>query len=471
MTLVAGVDSSTQSCKIEVRDVDSGELVRSGHRPHPSTSPPRSEQDPSAWWDALSSLLDEHGHDVAAISIAGQQHGMVVLDEARRVLRHARLWNDTESAPQADVLVREWGPSRWADTVGSVPVASFTITKLAWLRDTEPDVFARVAHVLLPHDWLTLQLTGACVTDRGDASGTGYWSPISGDYADDALSLVGLDRTVTPTVLAPGATAGTFGDTAVGPGTGDNMGAALGIGLQEGDVAISLGTSGTVFAVAGAPTRDASGAVAGFADATGRYLPLACTLNATKVTDAMARLLNFTRDEFEQHALASAPGAGGVALLPYFDGERTPNLPDATGTLAGLRTDTEPAQLARAAYEGVVCGLLDAFDALGAAGVTTDAGRVVVVGGGARSAVYPQLLADLMQRPVDVAAAAEYVARGACVQATATLSGEDVATVAREWAPSDGRTVDPDPTVDAARVRVQYRDLLRRTHPESGDRT
>jgi xylulokinase len=471
MTLVAGIDSSTQSCKLEVRDADTGELVRSGHCPHPSTVPPRSEQDPHVWWDALSSLLDEHGHDVAAISVAGQQHGMVVLDEARRVLRPAKLWNDTESAPQADALVREWGPSRWADTVGSVPVASFTITKLAWLREHEPETFACVSHVLLPHDWLTLQLTGELVADRGDASGTGYWSPRRGDYVDDALQLVGLDRAVVPTVLEPGAVAGRFGDAVVGPGTGDNMGAALGLGLQEGDVAISLGTSGTVFAVADAPTGDASGAVAGFADATGRFLPLVCTLNATKVTDAMAHMLGRSREEFEQLALASRAGAGGVVLLPYFDGERTPNLPDATGTLAGLRTDTEPAQLARAAYEGVACGLLAAFDALGEAGVPTNRGRVLVVGGGAHSSVYPQLLADLMQRPVDVAATAEYVARGACVQAAAVLTGNDVATVAREWAPNDGRTLDPDPTVDAARVRAQYRDLLRRTHPESGDRT
>jgi xylulokinase len=223
--------------------------------------------------------------------------------------------------------------------------------------------------------------------------------------------------------------------------------------------------------VSGHPTNDASGAVAGFADASGRFLPLACTLNATKVTDEVARLLGRTRDELEQLATGSAPGARGVVLLPYLDGERTPNLPDATGTLAGLRSDTAPAHLARAAYEGVVCGLLDAFDALGKVGVATSRGRVVITGGGAHSSVYPQLLADLLQRRIDVAATAEYVARGACVQAAAVLTGNDVATVAREWAPSDGRTVEPDPTVDAALVRGQYRDLFQRTHPESGDRT
>ncbi len=347
MTLVAGVDSSTQSCKFEVRDTETGELVRGGHRPHPPTAPPRSEQDPHAWWEALSSLLDEHGRDIAAISVAGQQHGMVVLDAHRRVLRPAKLWNDTESAAQADALVHKWGAPAWADSVGSVPVASFTITKLAWLREHEPDVFGRIAHVLLPHDWLTLQLTGEIVTDRGDASGTGYWSSTTDDYLDDALALVGLDRAVVPAVRPPAARAGTHGDVVVGPGTGDNMGAALGLGLQAGDVAISLGTSGTVFAVSDRPTTDASGAVAGFADATGRFLPLVCTLNATKVTDTVARILGRTRDELEQMARSCSPGAGGVVLLPYLDGERTPNLPDATGAFAGIRSDTGPDQLAR----------------------------------------------------------------------------------------------------------------------------
>jgi xylulokinase len=469
MTLVAGIDSSTQSCKLEVRDADTGGLVRSEQRPHSPTTPPRSEQHPAEWWAALTSLLDEHGRDVAAISVAGQQHGMVVLDDERQILRPAKLWNDTESAPQADALVRAWGAEAWADAVGTVPVASFTVTKLAWLREQEPQTFARVAHVLLPHDWLTLQLSGELVTDRGDASGTGYWSPTTGCYVADAFALLDLDPDVAPTVLAPGGVAGTHHDAVVAAGTGDNMGAALGLGLREGDVAISLGTSGTVFAVSGEPTHDASGAVAGFADATGRFLPLVCTLNATKVTDAVARLLGRSRDELELLALACPPGAGGVALLPYFDGERTPNLPDATGTLHGLRSDTEPAQLARAAYEGVACGLLDALDALRDAGVPTDDGRLLVVGGGARSAVYPQLLADLLQRPVEVPEPAEYVARGACVQAAATLTGRDLATVAQEWAPANARLVEPVASVDAAAVRGAYAAVRQRTHPGTGD--
>jgi xylulokinase len=470
MTLVAGVDASTQSCKLEVHDADTGELVCGGHRAHPPTVPPRSEQDPRVWWDALSSLLEEHGDGVAAISVAGQQHGMVALDEARHVIRPAKLWNDTESAPEAAALVERWGARRWADVIGTVPVASITITKLAWLREHEPDHFARVEHVLLPHDWLTLQLTGELCTDRGDASGTGYWSPSLEGYVPDAFDLVGLDPAVAPTVLAPGASAGTHHDALVGVGTGDNMGAALGLGLAEGDVAISLGTSGTVFAVSGHPTNDASGAVAGFADATGRFLPLACTLNATKVTDGMARLLGRTRDELEALATGSTPGARGVVLLPYLDGERTPNLPEASGTLTGLRSDTAPAQLARAAYEGVVCHLLEALDALTRAGVPTDRGRLFVVGGGARSPLYPQLIADLAQRPVEVPIEAEYVARGACVQAAAVQAGRDVGAVAREWAPNTS-VVEPNLAVDAATVRGTYAEVRLRTHPETGDRS
>ena len=460
MPLVAGVDSSTQSCKLEVRDAETGDLVRSGQLPHPPTTPPRSEQDPAAWWDALSSLLSEHGDGVAGLSVAGQQHGMVVLDEARQVLRPAKLWNDTESAPQADALVHARGARWWAESVGSVPVPSFTVTKLAWLREHERDAFDRVAHVLLPHDWLTLQLTGELVTDRGDASGTGYWSPDAGGYVAEVFALLGLDPDVAPRVLAPGEAAGKHREALVGPGTGDNMGAALGLGLQEGDVAISLGTSGTVFAVSPQPTSDASGAVAGFADATGRFLPLVCTLNAMKVTDTMARLLGRGREEFERLALAAPAGADGVVLVPYFDGERTPNRPDATGTIHGLRSDATPESLARAAYEGVVCNLLEAHDALAGAGVPMDSGRVFLVGGGARSAVYPQLFADLLQRPVLVPEPAEYVARGAAVQAAAVLSGCDVGAVARDWSPGDVRVVEPDHGVDPGAVRAAYRSAV-----------
>jgi xylulokinase len=459
MALVTGIDSSTQSTKVEVRETETGALLWSGRQPHPSTTPPRSEQEPSTWWEALEPLLAgarAATSQLTAISVAGQQHGMVCLDGAGTVLRPAKLWNDTESAPDAADLVHQIGAQRWAEAVGSVPVASFTITKLAWLRRSEPGVHERVARVLLPHDWLTLQLCGEVVTDRGDASGTGYFSPAEERWRPDLLELVGLGPEVLPRLLGPTEVAGEWDGAIVAPGTGDNMAAALGLGLRPGDVAISVGTSGTVFTVAEQPTADPSGAVAGFADAGGRYLPLVCTLNAGKVTDAVARLLGVDHAGFDALALAGRPGAGGLVLVPYLDGERTPNLPDATGTLAGIRSDVSREQLARAAVEGVVCGLLDGLAALEAAGARTD-GRVLLVGGAARSAAYRLVLADLLQRPVTVVDEAEQVALGACIQAAAVLEGCEPGEVASNWAVGAGAELEPDPQVDAAAIRAAYR--------------
>jgi xylulokinase len=236
------------------------------------------------------------------------------------------------------------------------------------------------------------------------------------------------------------------------------MAAALGLGLEPGDVAISLGTSGTVFAVASRPTTDASGAVCGFADATGRFLPLVCTMNATGVTDAMARLLGADREELEALASSSPAGAGGVVLLPYLDGERTPNRPKATGVLAGLRADAGREQLARAAFEGVVCGLLDGLDALADAGVDTG-GHLFLVGGGARSSVFRRVVADLAGRPVTVPFGFETVATGACVQAAAVLQGSDPTAVAGAWGLGQGEMYEPDRSVDAGAVRASYAEV------------
>jgi xylulokinase len=497
MGVVVGIDSSTQSCKVEIRRTDDGALLGAGQAPHPPTTPPRSEQDPDAWWAALrESFAAAHaaaGHPaIDAISVAAQQHGLIALDDRYRVLRPAKLWNDTESAPDAAWLVDqlEDGAAGWADACGSVPVASFTITKLSWLHRSEPEVWKQVAHVCLPHDWLTWKLTGNLVTDRGDASGTGYWSPADGRYRWDLLAVVDRDRdwtTVVPPVLAPDEAAGPLtaplvaagtgdtpplvaagtGDTPplVAAGTGDNAAAALGLGLGPGDVVISIGTSGTVYAVSDDPVADTTGAVAGFADASGRHLPLVCTLNATGVTDAVAGWLGCTRDELADRALRAPAGADGVVLVPYLAGERTPNHPDASGTMSGLRAGTSPDDLARAAFEGVVCGLLDGLDALRSAGVPTEGGRLFIVGGGSRSPAYRQILADLAQRPVTVPAGDEHVATGACVQAAATLGRVPASEVARAWGLGAGDEIVPDPTVDAAGVRSAYAAARDAAHP------
>ncbi len=458
MPLVAGVDSSTSACKVEVRDVDSGELVASGRAAHPSTTPPRSEQDPERWWVAFQEAASAAGlfssHRPSAIAVGGQQHGLVVLDAAGEVVRPAKLWNDTESATDAAALVEVLGAEAWAAACGSVPVAAFTITKLAWLRRTEPESFDRLHRVLLPHDWLTHRLTGGFSTDRGDASGTGWWSPSQERYRPDLLELVD-DRVswsdALPRVLGPTEVAGEWRGAVVGPGTGDNMAAALGLGLTIGDLALSLGTSGTAFSVADHPSADDTGAVAGFADATGRYLPLVCTLNATKVTDAVARLLGVTPAGLDELATAAVGGSGGLALVPYLDGERTPNLPDAAGSLRGLRSDVTREQLARAAIEGVVCNLLAGADRLPPA-----AGRVLLIGGGAHSSAYRQAVADLTGRAVHVPYVDELVACGAAVQAAAVLTGTAFAAIADAWQLGRARVTEPDPTVDGGAIRTAY---------------
>jgi xylulokinase len=422
-------------------------------------SPPRSEQEPAAWWAAFEAAHAAAGApQVDAVAVAGQQHGMVVLDGGGRVLRPAKLWNDTDSAPQATALVETLGADGWAAACGSVPVAAFTITKLAWLRENEPEVFAAVRRVLLPHDWLTLRLTGELVTDRGDASGTGYWSPLDGRWRPDLLALVDDDVDWIPRlprVAGPGEVVGNWNGARVAPGTGDNMAAALALGLAPDDVVISLGTSGTVFSVREHPVVDASGAVAGFADATGRFLPLVCTLNATRVIDAFARLLGVDLAGFDRLA-GESPASTGPVLLPYLDGERTPNRPDATGVLAGLRADVTPAQVARAAVEGVVCGLLDGLDALTRADVNVDTGRLTLVGGGARSTAVRAIVASLTGRPVTVPTADELVATGACVQAAAVLRDCPAEQVASAWNLGAGEVTEPDARVDAAEVRGRY---------------
>ncbi|WP_406105543.1 xylulokinase [Micromonospora globbae] len=438
MPLVAGVDSSTQSCKVVIRDAETGALVREGRAPHPDGT----EVDPAAWWTALRAAVDAAGGlaDVAAVSIGGQQHGMVVLDEAGHVVRPALLWNDTRSAGAAADLIAEAGGGEagrrfWADAVGSVPVASFTATKLRWLARHEPEHAARVAAVCLPHDWLTWRLAGApglaaLRTDRGDASGTGYWSPATGEYRFDLLERAFGRRIAVPAVLGPAEAAGELHPDALGtgvpqaaasgvllgPGTGDNAAAALGVGAGPGDVVVSIGTSGTVFSVAEGPSADPSGIVAGFADATGRFLPLVCTLNAARVLDAAAAMLRVGLDELADLALSAPAGADGLVMVPYLEGERTPNRPDATGAVHGLtlRTST-PAHLARAAVEGLLAALADGLDALVAQGA--EVRRVILVGGGARSVAVRRIAPQVFGCPVVVPPPGEYVADGAARQA------------------------------------------------------
>ncbi|MEL4155399.1 xylulokinase [Corynebacterium bovis] len=425
MTLVLGVDSSTQSCKALLVDADTGRVVDEGRAPHPDGT----EVDPEAWATALDTatagLLDR----AEAVAVAGQQHGMVALDAAGDVVRPALLWNDTRSARAADTLVDELGGVRaCAELTGSRYVASFTVTKLRWMRDHEPDNAARTASVLLPHDFLTWHLAGRgsapVTTDHGEASGTGYYSTRDRCWLPDVVRLALGHDVALPRLAGPNERVGvTPGGAVIAPGTGDNQGAALGLGLDVGDVCVSVGTSGVASAVAPTSVHDPTGVVAGFADATGRHLPLVATLNAARVLDLGRRLLGVGWEEFDRLALAAPPGAGGLVLQPYLDGERTPNRPDATGLLHGLTTATSREDLARATVEGLLCSLGDAVRAVvDATGVP--ARRILLIGGGARSAAVQALAPAVFGTDVTVPAPAEYVALGAARQAAWALRGE-----------------------------------------------
>ncbi|WP_158881193.1 xylulokinase [Amycolatopsis anabasis] len=422
--LVAGVDSSTQSAKVVVCDARTGDVVRGGRAAHPDAT----EVAPRMWWRAFTEAADGLLDGVSAIGVGGQQHGLVTVDAEGAVVRPALLWNDTRSAAAAEELVAELGgPKAWAEAVGSVPVASFTVTKLRWMAEHEPELADRVARVLLPHDWLTWRLLGGGaepVTDRGDASGTGYYSPADGVYRPDLLALAFGGRTPEPPkVLGPAEAAGHTPDgVLVSAGTGDNMAAALALEIGAGDVVVSLGTSGTVFGVAETAAADPTGTVAGFADATGRFLPLACTLNAARVLTATAGLLGVDLAGLDRLALAAEPGAGGLTLLPYLDGERTPNLPEASGSLSGLRrANMTPENVARAAVEGMLCGLAAGMDAVRAHGITVR--RVLLIGGAAQSAAVRAAAPIVFGVPVVVPEPAEHVALGAARQAAWALSG------------------------------------------------
>ena len=457
MTLIAGVDSSTQSVKLVIRDAHSGALVREGRAPHPDGT----EVDPKRWWDALQLAISQAGglDDVSAISVGGQQHGMVALDAHGEVIRPALLWNDTRSADSAETLNSEVGGNQaMADATGSVLVASFTASKVRWMADNEPELAAKVAAIALPHDWLSWQLQGGkdfqkLFTDRSDASGTGYFDPVSSSYRKDLLArAIKSDREIyLPRIVSTNSFGGEMSNgPKIAAGAGDNAGAAFGVQAVAGDVIVSLGTSGTAFSVSATPTHDGSGAVAGFADVTGNYLPLVCTLNAARILDAATRILGVDFNRLSDLALSAPAGAGGLTLLPYFEGERTPNRPDATGVFSGMNlANSNPESIARAMIEGMLAGLADAVDSLITLGVSVN--RIILVGGAAKNPAVGQIASALFGREVIIPPAGEYVADGAARQAAWALLGE-----LPQWDLGKVSHVQSDPT---PHVMEKYRTL------------
>ncbi|MET7758368.1 FGGY family carbohydrate kinase [Streptomyces sp. NPDC005389] len=510
-SVVIGVDSSTQSTKAAAVDADTGELLAVGRAPHTVTgSAGARESDPEEWWTALVTAVRAAVRDagvpagaVTGIAVAGQQHGLVTLGADGRPLRPALLWNDTRSAPQAAALAaRLGGPAAWLERTGSVPVASMTAAKWQWLRAHEPRHAEAVTGVRLPHDHLTERLTGIAVTDPGDASGTCWYgrgggargggdardgggpqdgdgardgggaqggggakgaegeasgAGASGAYDPEILDLIGLDPALLSAVAPGGATrVGTLTAAAaealglprsvvVAAGTGDNMAAAVGLGLGGAGLldhpVVSLGTSGTVFAATRA--RPADPGLAGFAATDGTYLPLGCTLNCTLAVDRFATLLGLDRED----AAPGGIGGGGVVVLPYLDGERTPDLPHAAGLVTGLRHGTDPRSILGAAYEGAAFTVLRALDhLLAACGLDPAAPDVRdrplrLIGGGARGRAWTETVRRLSGRPLVVPAAEELVALGAAALAAGAVTGADPVALTTAWGTGTGEVL------------------------------
>lgn len=480
MTVVAGVDSSTQSCTVTLFDAAEGRRLGQGSSPHSRVAPPVSEQHPDEWWvafgRALTAAAADAGSDlraVDAISVAGQCHGLVALDGEQRVIRPAKLWNDTTSSPQAHALVEKTGPQHWAERTGSVPTAAFTITKLAWMREQEPHNFQRIRHLLNPHDWLGWKLSGHLFTDRSEASGTGYFDVHTGGWAPDLLELV--DPSVPwpemlPAVAGPFDRAAHVNDeaaraTGLRPGTimaagaGDQHAAALALRVRPSDLLISLGTSGVVLTRSEHACADLTGLITGVCAVDSGFLPLACTQNATQVTDMMAVWLGVTHAELAALALAEPVNVGDrPVMVPFLGGERTPNLPSARGMLGGIAGTTTRGALARAAFEGVLLGALEGARALASLGLDVG-GRLLITGGGSRSAAYVQLLADLSGREVTVLDLPDATVRGAALQAAAALGGEPFDQLANAWAVPAASGVAPRTGADGSVVTERYREM------------
>ena len=456
--IVAGVDSSTQSVKVVLRDAESGELIASTSRPHPDGT----EVNPLEWKKALDSALDELGkYEISVISIGGQQHGMVGLDHEGAVIRDALLWNDTRSDKAAQQLNSEIPDIH--ERTGSQLVASFTASKVRWLADNEKSNAERVAAIALPHDWLSWQLSGAknlnsLFTDRSDASGTGYFDSVKNEYCRDifATALRSQREVILPKIIAPNAFGGeTSKGVPIAAGAGDNAGAALGLGAGVGDLVISLGTSGTAFAVSSSSTHDPSGEVAGFADATGNFLPLACTLNAAKIFNTVATTLGISFEEFSSLALNAPAGAEGLRIIPHFDGERTPNRPQARGLFSGItHSNFTKANIARAAIEGVVAGMVYATQAVEKLGVSYS--RVLLIGGAAKNPAVQQIAADFFGKVIHIPPTGEYVADGAAKQAAWALSGKENPP---QW--SLGKVKEVSPSSQSEEVVASYMELIK----------
>jgi xylulokinase len=453
-----GIDCGTQGTKALLVD-EQGKVHGRGYAPHDLIQRPSGarEQQPQWWIDALRSAVKQAvamagSCEVRALAVSGQQHGLVVLEEQMRVIRPAKLWNDTETAQQnAQLIARLGGEQACFEKLGIVPLTGYTASKLLWLKQREPEHFARIRHILLPHDYLNLWLTGELRGEYGDASGTGYFEVRSRSWSGDALAAIdgntghllrALPRladpneiigTVRPEVAAE---LGLAGSCLVATGGGDNMMGAIGTGnVAEGVVTLSLGTSATVYSFRSVPETVLKPGVAQFCSSSGGWLPLVCTMNATNVVTQTLELLGHTVGDIEEALVGSAPGADGLTFIPFLNGERTPDLPQARGSLAGASASNFTASnLLRAAIEGASFGILDGLELILGAG---KASRILLIGGGARSPQWRQLIADASGTPVEVPLEKEAGCLGAAMQAIFASQTESFEEIARRCVSMD----------------------------------
>jgi xylulokinase len=488
MGIVAGLDSSSEYTRIVVCDTDSGAVLRQGYAPHPagtghsttashggaSASGKRTEIDPQAWLMSLGEAATGGVLEgVQAIGVCAQEHGLLALDTEGALVHPALVGNDKRAqSAAADLIDALGGRGAWAEAVGSVPSAAQPVAKLRWLARNEPEAAYRTAAVLQPHDWLVWQLLGRparWTTDRGVASATGYWSAATGTYRPDLVELA-LGHTVAlPDVLAPTEPAGqTPEGLLISAGTGETMAASFGLGVGVGDAVVSLGASGSVFAVHHEVLTDSTGTITSFADATGMHLPVVHTLNAVRVLRGTAELLGTDLEGLSALALKSTPGSHGLVLLPYLEGERTPDLPHTAGTLAGLRRESmKPEHLARAAFEGMLCGLADALDVLRRRGVSVQ--RVFLLGAAAELPAVQTMAPPLLGAQVIVVQPADYAALGAARQAAWAL-GVTQGTLSPQqpplWQGPRAEVFDLGEEAGVGQaVRQQYAAVREQTHP------
>jgi xylulokinase len=448
-----GIDCGTQSTKTIALDAESGKIIASASQSYdliPNLPPGHLEQDPALWTAAVDAtiqqVLETLGSDrirVNGIGVSGQQHGFVALDKKGNVIRPAKLWCDTSTTEECDLIRNHFGGSQAIiEKVGMDMLPGFTAPKILWLKRHEPENFAQLTTVLLPHDYINFSLTGRLTMEYGDASGTALLDPRTRTWSRDLLDFIDPDlHKKMPRLKSSLAPSGTLLDQLsrdwglpiairVSAGGGDNMMGAIGTGnVQTGRVTASLGTSGTIYAYSDKPAIDPLGEIAGFCDSTDAWLPLVCTMNVTVATEAVRKMFGWTHAQLDEAIGSVPPGADGLLFLPYLQGERTPNLPNGTGVLHGLTPrNMTPAHLARATMEGVTLGLAYGLNRMKTLGIAPT--EIHLTGGGSKSAAWRQICADIFGCRVVTLVESEGAALGAAIQALATA---DTSRTVNEW--------------------------------------